>query len=179
MKKKVLISYIWHDRSDEKWLFWLKKQLERKNFDVSFSELPKEVAKAQNQAALITSLQKTHAISEENTHYVAHDPGCLTILSYLEYLNTHNKTDPTLLIAGIPKESSYTIPNSAGNIKKLEAPKAIIIGSKDQELQLSALNIKLIVIYSGVIEELQPKQLESGSEKKKISSGLRRFFFPK
>jgi predicted alpha/beta hydrolase family esterase len=156
MKKKVLISYIWQDRSDEKWLFWLKKLLESKNFEVTFSELPKDVVKASNQSTWIANLQKIHNISGENTHFVAHDPGCLTILNYLEYLDKHNKADPTLLVAGFPK-NPYT--HSNPDLKRLETSKAPVMTSQSQELQLGELNVKLVVIYGGIIADQKPKEI--------------------
>ncbi len=157
MKKKVLISYIWDDRSDEKWLFWLKKQLESKNFEVTFSELKKDVFKRTDQATWIASLQNIHGVKGENTHFVSHDPGCLTILNYLEYLDKHNKTDPTLLVAGFPKKSALV----NNTLKRLAGSTSPVIMSGSQELELTALSVKLIVLYGGIIEEVVPLKLGS------------------
>ncbi len=163
MRKKVLISYIWQDRSDERWLFWLKKKLEAKDFEVTFSELPKDLVKSQNQAALIQNLQEVHDIQDKNTYFVAHDPGCLTILTYLEYLAKHDKTEPILLLAGFPKDTGYTQPNT---VKRLEGSKAPVVLSGNKDLQLGTLNIKLVVIYGGLIEEKQPLKLAAGEVKR-------------
>jgi predicted alpha/beta hydrolase family esterase len=169
MNKNVLITYNWDDRAESKWLFWLEKKLINKGFSVALAALSDKAARkleASQSQAFISELQQTYAISEQDTHIVEHDPGCLTILKYLESIARHRPLVPSLLIAGSPKKRHW---NDAPykNFATLGSGKAVS-ASRQQNLDVhffpkdvSHLDIKLVILYGGDLVPLLEPQKES------------------
>jgi predicted alpha/beta hydrolase family esterase len=98
VKTQIVIRYKWSERSEEKWLFWLKKKLEQLQCEVMMLPIAeKEFSFHKN---WIEHIQSTHGINEQDTYFIEHDPGCLTILKYVERLVKVSKPESALLIAG-------------------------------------------------------------------------------
>jgi predicted alpha/beta hydrolase family esterase len=149
MKKHVLINYAWNaERGETKWLFWLKKALEAKDIHVTISALSKD----SQGTAWFQDIKNIYGITDDHVHFVEHDPGCLTILKYIEYLETQKVENTTLLVAGRPKKGT------AGPYIALEGPKEIILSGNKQAVidpDLTVFDTKIVVLYSANNEALE------------------------
>jgi predicted alpha/beta hydrolase family esterase len=162
--RSVLIGYSWDGRSDKQWLFWLEKKLETMGFKVKLINLPKLSADMQS---WLPDLEKTYGVPDRNVHIVEHDPGCLTILSYLEHLTKKSEPEPTLLVAGQSKYFFRTQPENAFARRKLMLSESQEISGHAhstpaiiRESLTNDMDVKLVVIYGGIISEKieEPKQ---------------------
>ncbi len=165
MTKSVLISYKWdEERGETRWLFWLQKKLEAQNFSVIMSPLQ---TPRQETSTWISDIQALYSVPEEHVYIVEHDPGCLTILKYLEYLDRTQHIDTALLVAG----KSKTPQGMHNQYIRLEGAKEIAIfnpenNSPDNQSQFQNVDAKLVVLYSSgeiLLEEKRKKQLKNGS----------------
>ncbi len=150
MTKRVLINYAWNaERGETKWLFWLKKALELQGMSVTISAL-KEV----EGTAWFKDIKNIYSITDENVHFVEHDPGCLTILKYIEFLNQKNVQNTTLLVAG-----TYA---QGGQIRNtfLEGPNQITVENSERSINadLAGFDAKIVVLYSADAEALPAQE---------------------
>ena len=166
MERTLTIRHNWTNRNDSKWLFWLEKKVAELGFAVSLADLPEIAVK--NTAAAVTEIQHAHGISENNTHIVRHDPGCLTLLKYCEHLLKQNSLEPILLVAGIPKRDtgSFSVLKMIGGPKALtvrhgEAGEEIEYSPEPEELTYSTMDIKLMLVYGGELPMLESKVYKS------------------
>ncbi len=160
MQKHVLISYKWHvDRPDSHWLFWLQKKLEAQGFQVTMSELrtpPKDTV------SWVRDIQTIYSIEDKNIFRLEHDPGCLTILTYLEYLARKEDEQTVLLVAGLTKFSSSTrtpllepgkLLTSMAHTTPAYSPYIRLEGTKDvaviqEQGSLATFDAKLVLLFS-------------------------------
>jgi predicted alpha/beta hydrolase family esterase len=163
MKKRVYISHDWNDREEERWLFWLKKKLEALDFEVFLSNTQKIPAPSQ----WLSSFEQSLNIKE--THIVTHDPGCLTILSYLTKLKEHNIKGKVLLIAGQIRKNQrsekllhspnqyHLISNASQNTNKENKDAKPVLSeqkSNEQSMLIASLpQPKLVVVYDASGDE--------------------------
>lgn len=142
MKKRVFIRYNWHGRSDEKWLFWLEKHAKALGCEVSVEEFhytPYEKTKTD----FVKNLQLSYGIAEENVYVVPHDPGCLTLMRYLDQVVSHNVTETVLLVAGIEKTIAEKSSDRSLVPKNADIRHPVII--KHTEKRFDA---RLVVLYN-------------------------------
>lgn len=130
VKTQIVIRYKWKDRREEKWLFWLKKKLEKVGCTVLM--LPITEADLGQEPEWIPHVQHMHGISEDQTFFVEHDPGCLTILKFIEKLIDSGQQDPALLVAGFnltygPSSTRKDIQIYKGNTRAREDIRLIIL----------------------------------------------------
>ncbi|MBX4198578.1 alpha/beta hydrolase [Candidatus Parcubacteria bacterium] len=160
MKKRVAIHYAWgEDRGETRWLFWLEKQLQKLGVEVSIQPVDSQ----QFRGNWIHTLQKDYAVTDDHIFTLEHDPGCLTILKYIEYLKNHDITDTHLLVAGTHKGHK----GAPGPYIRLESSKELMIfsGAPASEM-LQKMNAHLIVLYSAVPEQIEAKdraRIQAGS----------------
>ena len=82
MAKRVFIIHGWGGNPNEGWLPWLKRELEVRGFLVSVPEMPDaDEPRVETWVPYLTSQVGT---PDEDTYFVGHSIGCLTILKYLE-----------------------------------------------------------------------------------------------
>ncbi len=166
MIKHVLITYKWEkDRPETKWLFWLEKKLQAQGFQVTMSPL---ATPNRNSKEWIGDLQATYAIPDNNVYLIHHDPGCLTILKYLEFLALSKNVEQALLVAGIPPKNYSTNSEQASPYIRLEGPQEIAIFSSDNPEHLQDIDAKLVVLYS-----VEGDKLGSGDKDQKKLMGFR------
>ncbi|MES2436408.1 MAG: alpha/beta hydrolase [Patescibacteria group bacterium] len=164
MTKHVLISYRWErDRPEEKWLFWLKKKLEEKAFHVTMSEL-RDLPQGRD---WVQDIQTVYGINDSRVLKVPHDPGCLTILSYLESVAKRDTEETVLLVASIGETSSHSTAPEKENVLKLESTKKVgffkrALGyggqSTDTTDTSDSSGTKLVVLYSSLGPLLSPQE---------------------
>ncbi len=165
MTKSILISYKWDkERGETRWLFWLQKKLEAQGFQVIMSPLE---TPRQETSEWITDIQAIYSVPEEHVYVVDHDPGCLTILKYLEFLDKTPRIETALLVAG----KSKTIQGTPNQYIRLEGAKEIAIfdsqnSSENYQSQFQNFDAKLVVLYSSgniLLEENKKTLLKNSS----------------
>jgi hypothetical protein len=98
MKKRVFMIHGWGGQPDVGWMLWLKKELEKKGFEVIAPQMPNtEKPKIEEWVGFLE--QKVDE-PDENTYFVGHSIGCQTILRYLEKLPENKKVGGALFVAG-------------------------------------------------------------------------------
>lgn len=102
-------------------MFWLKKTLEQKGFHVTISEL----RTLPEDRDWVHDLQTIYGISDSRVYKVPHDPGCLTILSYLESLSKKNVEETVLLMATVGDKLTYRHTEGDSGVLKLESTKKL------------------------------------------------------
>ncbi len=159
MNKNVLISYKWDpERGENRWLFWLEKKLQAQGFQVTMSPLHEPRSTTEN---WVRDIQTIYSINDKNIYFVNHDPGCLTILKYLEYLSGTPINDPVLLIAGLYKKAPQFEGQSQSNYLRLESPKEVAVFKGST---MGNIDAKLVILYSN-----SPQTLESNEQRKRLS----------
>jgi hypothetical protein len=89
--KKAYLIHGWGGSSEDPWFVWLKKELEKKKFQVFVFDMPDtENPKIET---WVDYLRKNIDINliDENTYFVGHSIGCQTILRFLEKLHRHKR----------------------------------------------------------------------------------------
>ena len=163
MTKRVLITYKWNkERGEHKWLFWLQKKLEEQGLKVILSKLETPRTKTHE---WVRDLQAIYDIPDHSIHFVDHDPGCLTILKYLEYLAASEHIETALLVAG--KNVRPQAPQE--NYVRLDTSDKIAIFDRNKQSpkdRLENVDARLVVLYSmdnDMISSPHNNQLERGN----------------
>ena len=96
--KRVFIIHGWGGCPDKGWLAWLNKELSSKGFKVYAPDMPdKEHPKIET---WIPYLSKLVGKADEDTYFIGHSIGCMTILRYLETLPKNIKVGGAIFVAG-------------------------------------------------------------------------------
>jgi len=96
--KRVFIIHGWDGRPDCGWFVWLKKELSSKGFEVHLPTMPdKATPKIEK---WVPYLSKVVGRADENTYFIGHSIGCMTILRYLETLPKDTKVGGAIFVAG-------------------------------------------------------------------------------
>lgn len=98
MNKRVFIIHGWDGYPEEGWFPWLKKELEKRGFQVKVPIMP-EPAEPKIDAWVFYLAQIVGDV-DENTFFVGHSIGCQTILRYLESLPADKKVGGAVFVAG-------------------------------------------------------------------------------
>lgn len=105
MQKKVYIVHGWEGTPDSDWFPWLKKKLESRGFEVIVPQMPN--TNNPKLSEWLSHLQKVAVSPDENTFFIGHSLGCITILRYLENLPEETKISGAVLVAGFSKPIGY------------------------------------------------------------------------
>lgn len=95
--KKVYIVHGWDGSPNEPMLKWLKKELEKKSFNVSALKMPNPAFPVRGE--WIKQLNKEIKNPDENTYFIGHSLGCQTILRWMEQLPGKTEIGGAVLIA--------------------------------------------------------------------------------
>lgn len=102
MKKKVFIIHGWDGYPEEGWFPWLKRELEKKGFNVIVPQLPDpEKPRIEKWVPKIAEIVGT---PDENTYFVGHSMGCQAIARYLVTLPEEIKVGGGVFVAGFFKK---------------------------------------------------------------------------
>ncbi len=97
MKKRVFIIHGWEGHPKEKGLVWIKKELEKKGFEVHFPKMPNtDEPRIEEWVPYLSKIVKE---PDENTYFIGHSIGCQTIMRYLETLE-NKKIGGAIFLAG-------------------------------------------------------------------------------
>lgn len=95
---KVIIIHGWSGSPDEGWLLWLRKELDKKGFEVIAPQMPNTDEPKIEEWILF--LEQEIKDLDENTYFVGHSIAGLTILKYLEGLPKNKKIGGVIFVAG-------------------------------------------------------------------------------
>jgi predicted alpha/beta hydrolase family esterase len=80
------------------WFNWLKARFERQGIAVFLPRLPNP--RMPMLADWLATLKQTLPCPDENTWFIGHSLGCITLLHYLDSLTAHHKVGGTILVSG-------------------------------------------------------------------------------
>ncbi len=103
--KRVFLVHGWTGSPEKGWFPWLKKELEKNNFSVVVELMPSPAVPHMNE--WVEYLKKLVGTADEETFFVGHSLGCITILRYLETLPENEKTGGAVLVAGFTDDLGF------------------------------------------------------------------------
>ncbi|MDO8620756.1 MAG: alpha/beta hydrolase [Candidatus Levybacteria bacterium] len=120
MKKRVFIVHRWDGHPKRDWYSWLKKELEKNNFEVYIPVMPhpEEPTIKDWVDCLYESVNKP----DDKTYFVGHSVGCQTILRFLEKLPENIKVGGTVFVAGFFSTGESTLANLTDEEKEIISP---------------------------------------------------------
>lgn len=141
MKRRVFLIHGWEGYPEEGWRPWLKNKLEEEGFEVIIPAMPD--TKTPTYDKWVPFLKNLVGTPDENSYFLGHSLGCITILRYLELLEENQKIGGAVLIAGFGHDLEYAEYKGElssffqksvdwAEIKK-HCPKFIIIHSNDDQ----------------------------------------------
>ena len=89
MNKRAFLIHGWEGRPENEWRPWLKNELEKRGLQVFVPAMPDTANPMMDK--WVPHLTQTVGTPDENTYFVGHSVGCITILRYLETLNKDEK----------------------------------------------------------------------------------------
>lgn len=104
-KNRVFLIHGWEGHPEEGWRPWLKKKLEEKGFEVIVPAMPDTATPTMDK--WVPYFAQTVGTPDENTYFVGHSLGCVTILRYLEILKEGEKVGGVVLVAGFGQDLEY------------------------------------------------------------------------
>ena len=155
--KKVIIVHGWEASPEANWFPWLKNELEMRNFIVEVPAMPNTINPTLE--VWLGHLKKIAGEPSENTFFVGHSLGVITILRYLESLEG-KKVGGVVLVSGFPEpiiyeelNSFFTKPLDYQRVKKA-TDKIVAIHSdndphvplKNGEILKEKIGAKLVII---------------------------------
>lgn len=100
--KYAIIVHGFKGEPDTNWKPWLKKELEANGFRVDIPEMPD--TDHPQASAWVAKLKDTiGAIDSDEIYLIGHSLGCITILKYLETLQSDQKIKACVFVAGFTK----------------------------------------------------------------------------
>lgn len=96
MKRRVIIVHGWYGHPNEIWFPWLKRELEKKGFEMLVPQMP-DPSKPQIKK-WVNKLSEVAGDAGEDTYFVGHSIGCQTIMRFLEKRNA--KVGGAVFVAG-------------------------------------------------------------------------------
>jgi uncharacterized protein len=94
--KRVFIVHGWDDSPDKHWLPWLKKELEKRGFEVIAPQMPNPAVPRIE--AWVEHLREVVGKPDKNTYFVGHSIACQTIMRYLQAID--KKIGGVIFVAG-------------------------------------------------------------------------------
>ncbi len=95
--KRIFIVHRWDGTPESDWYHWLKKELEKKGFEVLIPEMP-DTSKPKIDV-WVSHLKKLVGKLDKDTYFVGHSIGCQTIMRFLEKENYNSKVGKVVFVA--------------------------------------------------------------------------------
>lgn len=160
--KRVIIVHGWAGDPTGNWFPWLKSELIKESVEVLSLSMPD--SEHPDQDVWVDYIKENVKNPDENTYFVGHSLGGITILRYLESLPDATKIGGIVLVASFARPIGYTEPDgfcqtivNFEKIKKMTSNKIVLIHS-DNDAYVSNevgkhlhdnLGCKLISIHNG------------------------------
>lgn len=139
MKKQLYIIHGYSATPEEHWFPWLKKQFENKGWNASVLRMPDSENPKVNE--WIETLNKNVKELNENTYFVAHSLGTITLLKYLTQYEELPEFGGFVLVSGfdrkIPKyEVLHPFVEGKTDYKKInsKAKKRFVVASENDTI---------------------------------------------
>ncbi|MBP7708398.1 alpha/beta fold hydrolase [Candidatus Pacearchaeota archaeon] len=140
--KTVILVHGWGGSSKDSWLPWLKKELEKKDFQVITPDMPGNPDDPKIRK-WVNHLQKIIKNPNKETYFIGHSMGCQAIMRYFEKVPKKTKVGGVLFVAGwfhlanLKSEEEKTAKHWTGtpiDLKdiKNKIKKAVFLVSKDE-----------------------------------------------
>ena len=98
MSKRVFLVHGWDGNPNNCWFPWLKKELEKRDFEVIIPKMPNPSEPKID--SWVSKLKEVVGKTDEDTYLIGHSIGCQTIMRYLEKLDDKNKVNGIIFVAG-------------------------------------------------------------------------------
>lgn len=103
--KKAIIVHCWSGYPEYCWYPYVKRELEGRGFEIQVPAFP--VTDAPNLAKWLPVLKEVVGTPDEDTYFIGHSVGCITILRYLESLAPGQKIGGVVLVAGYTDDIGF------------------------------------------------------------------------
>ena len=98
MVKRVFLIHGWGGSPDTDWHQWLKRELEKKYFEVEIPVMPDSLNPTIS--TWVSKLKEVVGKCDKDTYFVGHSIGCQAIMRYVEKLNKDEKVGGIIFVAG-------------------------------------------------------------------------------
>ena len=105
MNKRAIFIHGWEGYPEEGWRPWLKKELEKRGFEVINPAMPDTIKPLEDK--WVSHLAKIIGVPGRQTYLVGHSLGGITILRYLEALKEAQKIGGAILVASFGGDLEY------------------------------------------------------------------------
>jgi len=100
--KRAIIVHCWGGSPEYCWYPWVKKELEKRGFQVQIPAFPD--TDEPKFEPWIEEFQKAVGKPDEELYLIGHSLGCITIMRYLETLGEKEKIGGAVLVAGFSED---------------------------------------------------------------------------
>lgn len=105
MAKQAILVHGWEGTPWGGWRPWLKKELEKHGFKVIMPAMPETDTPTLEK--WLSHLQAVVGTPDEQTYFVGHSLGCITILRLIESLKDNEQVGGAVLVAGFGHNLEY------------------------------------------------------------------------
>lgn len=109
--QKVFIIHGFMARPDSHWFSWLKQQAEQAGAEVRVLQMPD--SSAPNDMAWRSTMKDEVRYADDNTFFVGHSLGCVTVLRFIESLGKSSRVGGVVMVSGF-SEPVETLPELDG-----------------------------------------------------------------
>lgn len=102
MRKRVFINHGLNAKPDSHWFQWLKKELEERGFEVLIPQMPN--AHNPRKKEWVKTIASSIEIPDEQTYFVGHSLGCVSIVYYLQELPLDMKVGGCVFVGGFSND---------------------------------------------------------------------------
>lgn len=136
MKKRVFIVHGWSGFPEYCWFPCAQQELEKRGFEVTVPLMPN--TDAPTLAEWLPHLQKLVGMPDEQTYFVGHSAGAVTVLRYAESLTGNEKVGGVVTVAGFTQplgheqlNNFFPIPLNFEKIKQHSNGFAVLVSDDD------------------------------------------------
>lgn|SRR3989344_9348594 len=133
-KKRVFIVHGWASSSEDCWLPWIKKELEKIGFIVIAPDMSDP--KTPNISIWTSILSDLVMTPDEDTYFIGHSMGCFIILKYLESLTEKDRIGGVICVGGRLGKDGWP-PLNTEKIKRFAPRVKAIFSDNDYYVPLS------------------------------------------
>ena len=142
-QKKVIFVQGYGDYSDGVWPGWLEKELKKVGFDYLSIEIPDPMFPDIQE--WLRAMRRAEIIVDENTYFVGHSLGCMTIVRYLAGLDKKVKAGGCVFVAGFCEFPNFpligdfcALPLDWEQVKKRAREFFVVLSDNDTMVSVSS-----------------------------------------
>jgi predicted alpha/beta hydrolase family esterase len=102
---RAILVHGWGGTPEHGWFPWLKKELERRSWQVEAPLMPNTDEPVRDE--WVAKLREVVGAVDDQTYLVSHSLGCITALRFLESLEAGQKIGGMILVAGFPNDLKF------------------------------------------------------------------------